>query len=207
MSEQRACSSNRFCAYVVKDCPTATGAYKEAVNSQSLLDADGDGITDRNEIDPRNANAAKGVKDFVAAHSWNKTMMDNQFNVYLGENLPPCPRPHPGTSVEAYGPSARILNGGSAVRPPWRAGKRVRSGGSRANESRRSSAWRNKKGTRGTFPARTDTSNSRGRSACGTTSASRPSTSGGFAASATRTCYRRRPRASASAAPDSSRRA
>jgi len=65
---------------VVKGCPRATGAYK-AANGVDLLDVDGDGIT--------NANAVKGVKDFVAQFGDNKTMIDNAFNPFLRETMPP----------------------------------------------------------------------------------------------------------------------
>src|SRR3990170_3568047 len=73
---------------VVKGCPRATGAYK-AANGVDLLDVDGDGIYDRDEINPKNVNAVKGVKDFVAQFGSNKTMMDNAFNAFLRETMPP----------------------------------------------------------------------------------------------------------------------
>ncbi|HLE46170.1 MAG TPA: hypothetical protein VI915_04205 [Thermoplasmata archaeon] len=73
---------------VVKGCPRTTGAYK-AADCSTLLDVDGDGITDRGEINPWNPDAAKGVRDFRTQHGTNKTMMDNAFNPFLKETMPP----------------------------------------------------------------------------------------------------------------------
>ena len=76
---------------VVKGCPRAGGAYRAygSTSCGDLLDVDGDGIADRDEIDPHNVNAAKGVRDFVAAYGTNQTMMDNAFNPFLRETMPP----------------------------------------------------------------------------------------------------------------------
>ena len=67
--------------------PRATGAYR-ASKCVDLLDVDGDGITDRDEINPRNGGAAKGVRDFVAQNGLNQTRMDSTFNPFLRETMP-----------------------------------------------------------------------------------------------------------------------
>ena len=72
----------------VTGCARSGGAYKTS-NCVDLLDVDGDGIADRDEIDPTNGGAAKGVRDFMAAYGTNQTMMDNTFNPYLKETMPP----------------------------------------------------------------------------------------------------------------------
>jgi hypothetical protein len=63
------------------------GAYKEKDNT-TYLDVDDDGITDADEIDPRNS-TTESVMDYVEEYGDNQTAMDSQFNAFLRENVPP----------------------------------------------------------------------------------------------------------------------
>jgi hypothetical protein len=63
------------------------GKYVEPDNS-TLLDMDEDGITDVDEIDPKNS-TTESVVDYVDEYGDNQTAMDSQFNAFLRENVPP----------------------------------------------------------------------------------------------------------------------
>ncbi|MHA1949138.1 MAG: CARDB domain-containing protein [Candidatus Thorarchaeota archaeon] len=64
------------------------GKYVEPDNT-TLLDMDEDGITDIDEIDPKNS-LTDSVVDYVNEFGDNQTAMDSQFNALVRENVPPA---------------------------------------------------------------------------------------------------------------------
>ena len=55
-----------------------------------LREVDGDGVSDHDEVDPRRSGAVQAVKDFVALYGDNETLMNNTFQQFVRDEMPPA---------------------------------------------------------------------------------------------------------------------